>query len=261
MLIGQYARNTERPGFLSLNPTRIQHSDYSYQTGNPALRPTFIHRLSATVVFKYRHSLTIGANLHKDLIREVCKTDPANKEVTYITPENHFMENHYFVALNTPLMFAKWWNLTINFVGVKQDIKLTKESSTSTHYLMFANAISGFTLPAKFYAELSYNGNSKLYSGNSGIGARHIVHAAVKKRILHDKFTLSLAMQNIFNSKTEYFSVTDHFVNTMRGFSGLDSRYCKISMIFNFNTGKSFKAKKLETSATEERDRLKNKNL
>ena len=40
MLVGQYARNIERPPFYTLNPNRIQSSDYSYQIGNPYLRPT-----------------------------------------------------------------------------------------------------------------------------------------------------------------------------------------------------------------------------
>lgn len=35
MLVGQYARNIERPPFYTLNPNRIQSSDYSYQIGNP----------------------------------------------------------------------------------------------------------------------------------------------------------------------------------------------------------------------------------
>ena len=37
MLVGQYARNIERPPFYTLNPNRIQSSDYSYQIGNPYL--------------------------------------------------------------------------------------------------------------------------------------------------------------------------------------------------------------------------------
>lgn len=260
MLVAQYSNNIERPGFSALNPTRIQHSNYSYYIGNPMLRSTFIHRVSATVVFKYRYTFTVGANLHHDLIREVSKIDSANEDVTYITPENHFTENHYFAAVSAPVVFTKWWNVNFNFVGVKQDIKYTSECDLVSHYLMFANMISGFILPSGFYAELSYSGTSRLYSGNSGVDPRHTLNAAIKKSILKDKITFSFSAQNITNSKTGYFSATDNFINNMRGLSGWDSRYFKLSVTYNFRSGKSFKAQQVESSAKEERGRLqKNK--
>lgn len=78
MLAAQWSRNIERPSFPALNPVRIQLSDYSYQTGNPALRPTYIHRLSLTLIWRYRCVLSIGGNLHRDLIREVASADAAN---------------------------------------------------------------------------------------------------------------------------------------------------------------------------------------
>lgn len=256
MLVAQYSNHIERPGFSALNPARIQHSDYSYYIGNPMLRPTFIHRVSATLVFKYRYTFTVGANLHHDLIREVSKTDPVHEDVIYITPENHFTENHYFVAVSAPVVFTKWWSVNFNFVGVKQDIRYLKESNLMSHYLMFANVVSGFTLPAGFYAELSYSGTSRLYSGNSGVEPRHTLNAALKKSILEDKITFSLSAQNITNSKTGYFSITDHYTNTMRGLDGWGSRYFKLSVTYNFRSGELFKGRKLESSAKEERARM-----
>ena len=83
---------SERPPFYTLNPNRIQSSDYSYQIGNPYLRPTYINRFSVTLVYNYRYTVTVGGNLHHDLIREFCKQDVANPDVSYITYENHDRE-------------------------------------------------------------------------------------------------------------------------------------------------------------------------
>lgn len=256
MLVGQYSRNIERPSFMSLNPIRIQMSDYSYQIGNPYLRPAYIHRLSATLVYKYRYSLTVGADLNRDLIREVCKVDPSDANVSYITPENHYMEDHYFVALNAPVVLSRWCNLSVNFVGVKQDIKFTRAAAASSHYLMFANAVCGFTLPAGFYAELSYNGHNRLYSGNSEVAGRHSFNAAVKKSILAGKLSLSASVQNFTDQKTEYVSRTGGFVSVMRGYTPRDARYFKVSVSYNFRTGRDFKTRKVESSAGSERGRL-----
>jgi len=62
LLVAQWSRNIERPAFPALNPARIRISDYSWQSGNPSLRPTYIHRFSLTAVWKYRYTLTVGGN-------------------------------------------------------------------------------------------------------------------------------------------------------------------------------------------------------
>lgn len=256
MLIGQYSRNIERPSFMHMNPIRIRMSDYSYQIGNPYLRSAYIHRLSATLVYKYRYTLTAGANLNRDLVREVCKIDPSDADVSYITPENHYMEDHYFVALSAPVMLSKRCNLSVNFVGVKQDIKFAKGDAVSSHYLMFANAVCGFNLPAGLYAELSYSGHNRLYSGNSEVAGRHLFNAALKKSILAGKLSFSASVQNFTNRKAEYVSRTGGFVSVMRGYTSRDARYFKLSVSYNFRTGREFKTRKVESSAGSERGRL-----
>lgn len=94
LLVAQWSRNIERPAFPALNPARIRISDYSWQSGNPSLRPTYIHRFSLTAVWKYRYTLTVGGNLHHDLIREIAHRDATAPDAVYIRPENHYTENH-----------------------------------------------------------------------------------------------------------------------------------------------------------------------
>lgn len=257
MLAAQYSRNIERPGFLRLNPARIQFSDYNYQIGNPSLRPTYIDRLSLTLIWKYRYSLTVGANLHRDLIREVCRTDPADRNATYIIPENHHSENHWFVALNAPVQLAKRWSLSINFVGVKQDIRLAEDGPLEEHYLMFANITTGLTLPRGFYLELSYRGQSRLYSGNSEVNPFHTLNAALKKRLCHDRLTLALSAHNLNGAGEGYRSTADGMVRRMDGYSSLGARRFKLSATWNFRSGREFRARRIEGAADSERSRLK----
>lgn len=122
LLVAQWSRNIERPAFPALNPARIRISDYSWQSGNPSLRPTYIHRFSLTAVWKYRYTLTVGGNLHHDLIREIAHRDETDPDAVYIRPENHYTENHWFVAASVPAKITRWWNLSVNAVGVMQRI-------------------------------------------------------------------------------------------------------------------------------------------
>lgn len=256
MLIGQYSRNIQRPNFRHLNPNRVQYSDYSYYTGNPGLRPTYIDRFSITAVYKYRYVLSIGGNLHKDLVREVIKTDPVNKEVTYILPENHHTENHYFIALSLPLKFTGWCSLNTNLVGVKQDIRAMEREDKKSHYLYFANLTANFTLPGEFYPEFSYNGTSRLYSANSGIDPRHLFHASLKKQLMKSRLAVSFGINNIFNSKPSYFSDTGRFRVESRGYEAPNSRFVRLSVQYRFKAGKPVKKRTIESASEGEKGRM-----
>ena len=256
MLIGQYSRNIKRPNFWSLNPNRVQYSDYSYMIGNPNLRPAYINRFSVTAVYKYRYTLTIGGNIHKNLVRQVSKIDPSNPDVYYITPENHHTVNHYFVAINFPLRITNIWDINVNLTGMKEDIRATESDNLKSYFYYFANVTSNFALPEKLYLELSYNGTSRLYTTNAGINSRQLFHATVKKQLLNDRLTVSLGINNIFNSKASYFTNTERFKNHMKGVEAFNSRYIRFNIQYNFSSGKSFKKREVERVLNDEKGRL-----
>jgi hypothetical protein len=161
------------------------------------------------------------------------------------------------VAINAPLKLAEWWNLNTNIIGVKQDIRGTKSDSQISHYLYFVNLTGSFSLPAKMYLELVYSGTSRLYSANSGINPRSLFHVSIKKQLFNDRLTVSLGLNNIFNSKVSYFSDAGRFRVNTKGYEGGSSRFFKIALQYNFRAGKAFKSKNLESSSGKEKNRLK----
>ena len=256
MLIGQYSRNIERPNFWYLNPNRVQYTDYSYMVGNPDLRPAYINKFGLTVVYKYRYIVSVGSSLHRDLIREFSKADVSNPDVIYITPENHCAENHYYAVLSFPLKPTKWFETNFNLVGVRQDIRSTENDGKSSHYLYFNNITTNFTLPEKIFLEISYSGTSRLYSANSGVNPSHIFNANLKKQLFSNCVAASVGINNIFDRKVSYFSNTERFVTNSYGRDVRNSRFIKLSIQYNFKTGKSFKRRDIERTAGGEKSRL-----
>lgn len=259
LLTGQYARNIERPPFYALNPNRRQNSDYSYQVGNPYLRPTYIERFSLTLVYGYRYTLTIGGNLHRDLIREFSKRDAADPEVSYITYENHDRENHWFMALSLPFQPFYWFDLTGNLVGVRQDIRMRRSDRYVAHYLGFANLVAAFSLPADLTLEARYEGTSRLYSGNSEVAPRHTLGLKARKGFLDDRLSLVLAVENLFGQESSYASRLDSYQAFTRFGEGSFGRVFKLSLTWNFNSGKRFGKSDMETGSGSERSRLDEK--
>lgn len=181
----------------------------------------------------------------------------ANPDVSYITYENHDRENHWFVAVSLPYQPFTWCNLTGNFIGVRQDIRMTELSSFSSHYLGFANAIATFTLPAGFTVEARYSGTSRLYSGNSEVAPRHTVGVMARKKFLNDKLLLAVSVDNIFNQANEYASTLDVYRTSSRYENGLTGRVFKVALTWNFNSGKKVRKSKIEIGS--ERSRLNEK--
>ena len=256
LLVAQWSRNIERPAFPALNPARIRISDYSWQSGNPSLRPTYIHRFSLTAVWKYRYTLTVGGNLHHDLIREIAHRDATDPDAVYIRPENHYTENHWFVAASVPAKITRWWNLSVNAVGVMQRIRLNSTDSPATHYLMFADATCSFTLPAGFFAEAAYRAQSRLYSGNSEVGPRHTLSATVKKQLFGKRLTLFCTLSNITGCDWEFASLTDGMRRTIDTRQAWSGRLWKVGAAWNFRTGNKFRARTVESAAETQRKRL-----
>ena len=256
LLIGQYARNIERPAFYTLNPNRVQSSDYSYSVGNPYLRPEYIHRSSLTLVYNYVYTLTIGGNLHQDLIREYTKEDTGNADVSYLTYENHDRENHWYVSLSMPFRPASWFSLIGNFIGVRQDIRMTESSSYETHHLWFANLTATLKIPASITLEADYSGTSRLYSGNSEQAPIHTFGLTAKRKFCNDKFLLTASVDNIFNHPTHYGSTLDAYRAASRYASGSTGRSFKLTLTWNFNSGKKVKKERVESGSSSERNRL-----
>ena len=259
MLVGQYSRNIERPAFHSLSPNHIQLSDYSYQIGNPYLKPTYINRFNLTWVYQYRYTVTVGGNLHHNLIREFCKQDANDPDISYITPENHSTENHWFIAVNLPFQPVRWCNLTANFIGVKQDIRMSESAALAKHYLMFANATATFYLPAGYNMEIQYGGASRLYSGNSEVAPRHTLGFTLRKKFMNERLLVTAGVNNIFNRYNNYVNNLDAYKTESHYKEGSAGRIFKVSLSWSFNSGKKVAKKTIERSSESEFNRLKEK--
>ena len=256
MLAYQLSRNIERPPFDALNPNRMQLSEYSYMIGNPLLKPTYIDKTSLTLIYDYRYTLTIGGNLHHNLIREVCMQDTTNANVSYITYGNHYRENHWFVNVNTPLQPFTWLNWTTNLTYVRQCIKYTKQSNYSNHNLLFVNSTATFLLPSDYSAELYYNAYNRLYSGNSEVEPYQTLNLTMKKKWGNGRWAVSAGVDNIFNEKNKYASRLDAYTTNSKYDLASNGRIIKFAVTWSFNSGKKFKSTQLENSSSSERERF-----
>ena len=147
-------------------------------------------------------------------------------------------------------------NLSLNFVGVRQDIQMYEKDVFQTHYLYFGNVYTSFSLPAEFSLELRYNGVSRLYSGNSEVNPIHKVHLLLRKKIAGNRWRITLGVDNLFGRQMGYVGRLPDYTNYLSVDAAYAGRVFRVGIQWNLNKGKKFKKQVLERSDSSERSRL-----
>lgn len=254
-LIAQYARTIERPRFWCLNPQRMQISDYTYQTGNPSLDPAFKQDVNLTLVAAHKYTLTAGVQLVSGEIQQTIQADPENPDLLQLAWVNYDRTKNYYVSVNLPFQPAKWWQLNANFTYMRHGERVEQHGAETFYNWAFGSISTTFTLPAKFYIDLSYNYQSRIDLGNCWVEPDHRLQAGVKKRF-GDRFTASFSVQNLLDQGQVIGAHGDGFVRTMNARQTWSNRSFRIGLTYNFKSGKAFKRKAVEAGSADEKNRL-----
>ena len=254
-LIAQYARTIERPRFWSLNPQRMQISDYTYQTGNPSLDPAFRHDVSLTLVMAHKYTLTGGVQLVDDEIQQTMRADPENPDLLQLAWVNYDATKGYYLSANLPFQPAKWWQLNADITYMRRGQRVEQHGAEEFFNWGFVNLSTTFTLPAKFYIDLSYRYQTRLDLGNCWVEPDHRLQAGIKKRF-GDRFTASFSVQNLLDQGQVIGARGDGFVRTVNARQTWSNRSYRIGVTWNFKSGKAFKRKAVEAGSEAEKSRL-----
>ena len=254
-LVAQYSRTISRPSFWNLTPNRIQISDYTYQTGNPLLNPSFNDTFSLTGVVNYKYSVTFVASIQRDAIQQMIVSDPIDNRMMNLTVENLPKLNTYILNASLPLTLTKWWDWNINASGLLWEQQLTSGAPITHQWVAQCNTMMNFKLPKKFFIELSYFAMTDVKVSNATLKANHNLSAALKKRI-KDSWTLSCEFVNIVSPVQDMVFEQDGFERMMRARQFGNDFRVRFAASWNFKSGKQFNAKSVESGSKEESSRM-----
>ncbi len=251
-----YSRKIRRPGFWVLRPDREQISDFTYQIGNPNLKPSYNNDLSLTLIFGYKYSVTLGMNIVVDQFEQVVLQDPDDPRLLCLTHVNYPTFNNYYAAVNLPLNVAKWWSWNINMVGVRMGQQTDPQSPVIYHNMLMANSMMTFTLPAKFFIDLSLYARSKVWVGMTSVDGEYRLNVALKKRLCKDRLTLTAGVDNLIPKKQKIDAYGDGFVRRITSDGGWQRPMYRLGISWNFQGGKQMRQRAVESGSAEEQSRL-----
>ncbi len=254
-IIAQYARTIDRPRFWALNPQRIQISEYTYQTGNPALDPSLRQDVSLTLVLAGKYTLTGGTVIQSGEIQQTIQADGEDPDLLHVAWVNFETTRSHYLTASVPLQIARWWSVNLNATYLRRGERTDVGAPERHRDFGFAGLSTAFTLPAGFGIDLSYRYQSPMEFGNCRVGAMHFSRAGLKKRF-GERFTASLSVENPVECLQRIGARGEGFVRSVDIRQEWNSRSYRLSLSYNFRTGKVFRSRSVEAGAAEERSRM-----
>ena len=124
------------------------------------------------------------------------------------------------------------------------------------NFMTYANAQMSFTLPKNFFIEVDGHFMHGAVAGNTRVADSGNMNITLKKRMLDNKLTIALGATNIINTAQRITINEPTFTRTMVARQPWGTFAAKLSISYNFNAGKQFRAKAVESGSAEDLGRI-----
>lgn len=253
-----YGRRINRPDYGDLNPFIHFLDRYTYEQGNPNLKPQFSHNIELSHTYKGTLTTTLNYSNTTDIIQQVLEQNEITTE-TYIKKANIASRNQFGVTVTAQKELTKWWsgnvylNLAHNqFKGLVNNENISLGNATFT-----IQAQQQFKWGKGWAAELSGFYRTKGIEGVIIIKPMSQVNAGFSKQVLKNKGSVRVNFRDIFlggvaRGYSKYGTVDATFKNIN------DSRAVSVAFTYRFNKGKlKAGSNRKNNGASDETERVK----
>lgn len=253
-----YGRRINRPDYGDLNPFVHFLDRYTFEQGNPNLKPQFSHNIEFTHTYKGFLNTTLNLSKTTDIIQQVIEQNEATNE-TFIKRSNIATQDQIGLSISAYKQIKKWWSGNIYVNGYINHFKgiVNNENISIGITGMFAQIQQQFKWGKGWGAELSGFYRTKGLEGVIFIYDMGQVNAGFSKQLMKNKGTVRLNFRDIFaggvfRGYSKYGSVDAKFKDVN------DSRAVSINFTYRFNKGKLKAGSTRKTDgASDEQSRVK----
>ena len=249
-------RRIDRPDYQDLNPFLFFLDNYTYESGNPFLRPQYTNNVEISHTYKGFLNTTLNYSRTKDFFTE---TFEQSGYATIVRNGNIGMRQNAGISMSAQVDVKKWWSASLygnyNYSSFKGELYGETIHVNASNVLFNVN--NQFKFTKGWSAELSGFYRTKGVEGQIVIEPLGQMSAGVSKQLLKGKGSVRLNVRDIFY--TNWAKGHINFQQTEASFENKrDSRVAGISFTYRF--GKPIKGPQNDRKkggADEEQSRVK----
>ncbi len=249
-------RRIDRPAYQDLNPFLFFLDNYTYQAGNPFLKPQYTNNIELSHTFKGFLTTTVNYSKTENFFTE---TFEQKGYATIVRQGNIGQRQNAGISISAQVKFFKWWNANLygNYnYSYFQGVLYQEELKVSASNVLF-NVNNQFSFGKGWSAELSGFYRTKGIEGQLEIMPLGQASAGISKQVMKGKGSVRLNIRDIFYTNKVKGNI--NFQQTEATFSNIrDSRVAGISFTYRF--GKPLKGpqnNRKKGGADEEQNRVK----
>ena len=264
MITFRTGRRIDRPPFQFLNPFLTTLNKYTFEGGNPFIKPQYTWNFALAHTYKQMLTTELSYGFIRDYFSQIFIIDSnasnVNKNIIIYTRGNVGSFQNFGISETFQMPVTKWWSLTAVSVFNHKIIKGVVWAPIKAEISQLNVSLNNqFTFNKGWGAEISgYYQTKSQIDLQEWLKPQGELDLGISKKILKDKGSLKLSVRDI--TWFQNYSGYSTFQNSYEPFTiKWDTRVVRLS--FSWRFGKTMKAvKRSEGGATEEIERAGNGN-
>lgn len=234
-----YMRKTTRPAFEQLSSAVRYLDRYSYESGNPNLRPVYRDHVSASASWK-EIVIELEYCSTKDYFMWQTSEYPDNRDITLLTMVNMPRFNTYGAYINYSPVFFCFWHPSFMAGLTAQDFKICHVDkfvrlNRPLGIFRFDNAIH---LPWDIWLNVDFSARTSGNGDNYYLKPYWQCNLGIYKSFANDKWSVKLQLNDVFDTWRQEFTSYDA-ISTMHVNKLYDTRDLSVTIRYNFNSARS----------------------
>ena len=248
-----YSRRIDRPSYQNLNPFEFNLDKYTFQRGNPLLRPQYTNSFGITNTFKYKFNTTLNYSHVADVFSQIPENEGSK---ALITTKNVAKQDIVSLNFSMPLQF-KWYSIFANlntyyskYQGSANNFKVDADVFSFNIYMQQTAKVGKTTtleMSGWYSAPTIWQGafRSKQMGG---------VDVGVQQTLFKGKMTAKASVTDVF--KTMRYGADNKATDQiLRVNGGWESRQFRLNLSYRFGSNLVKQARQRKTSIEDEGNR------
>lgn len=246
-----YSRRINRPSMSNLNPFRWYENPYSYSTGNPLLKPSYINNFELGYTYDSKFSASVYFLRLTNAFGQISTLDGLSQNSDY---RNYYNNNFYGANVSYTDTFFKFWEASVSANASYQTSEVFDiNADTSTGYSVSYSINNTFILNKAKTVALFLNYDQSLPNDNVNSHFHNFanLNSGVKVSLMEKQLQINVIVTNIFAQR---FRGDMYFADNSQHFNNYwDGRSFRLSVNYTFGNKKNQIRKK--NIQFEEKDR------